>query len=64
MLLHGSTLKCGEEEGDVDGPTSDPVSASDRSSVCFASFFSGSDVISLLFLLKLPWEFPPYRIVD
>ena len=29
MLLHGSVLLCGEEEGGVDSPTSEPVSASD-----------------------------------
>ena len=54
MLLRGSVLLCGEEEGGVDGPTSDPVSASDRLGVCFASFSLESGVISLLFLLKLP----------
>ena len=62
MLLHGSVLLCGEEEGGVDGPTSDPVSASDGPGVRLASFFYG--VISLLFLLKLPLGVPPYRIVN
>ena len=55
VLLHvrGSILLCGEEEGGVDGATSDPVSASDHAGVRFASFSSGSGVISLLFLLTL-----------
>ena len=47
-------LLCGEEEGGVDGPTSDPVSASAGPTVHLVSFSSGSGVISLLFLLKLP----------
>ena len=56
MLLLESVLLRGEEEGGVDGPTSNPVSASDRPSVRFASFSSGSGVICLLFLLKLSLE--------
>ena len=54
VLLRGSVLLCGEEEGGVNGPTFDPVSVSDRPGVCFVSFSSKSGVISLLFLLKLP----------
>ena len=48
MLLHvrGNVLLCGEEEGGEDGPTSDPVSTSDRPGVRFASFSSGSGVMS------------------
>ena len=54
MLLRGSVLLCGEEEGGIDGPMSEPVSASDRPGVRFVSISSGSGVISLLFLLKIP----------
>ena len=64
MLLRGSVLLSGEEEGRVDDPTSDPGSGPDGPSVRFASFSSRSGVISLLFLLNFHWEFPPYRIVD
>ena len=54
VLLRGSLLLCGEEDGGVDGPTSEPVSASDRPGVRLVSFSSESGVMSLLFLLKLP----------
>ena len=54
MFMHGSVLLCGEEDGGNDGPTSDHVLASDCPGVRFASFSSGSGIISLLFLLKLP----------
>ena len=54
VLLRGIVLLCGEEEGWIDGPTSDPVLVSDRRGVRFAPFSSGSGVIFLLLLLKLP----------
>ena len=53
MFLRVSELLCGDEEGGVDGPTSDPVSVCDRPGDRFASFSVQSGVISLLFLLKL-----------